>query len=150
MMTKLLSLLRGNKVHLLAQLTVPARLDQLELVGEWLAANVSRMPYPTEPTFDHALQLAVHELLVNIVEHAYADAHGTVDIELHYDKRAVYVRLVDEGRSFDKNSVAAPQLGSLQERGFGLFLVQELCDDLQYGREKAQNVWQISKNLEQS
>ena len=43
--------------------------------------------------------------------------------------------------------VPAPQLGELQEHGFGLFLVRELMDEVAYQADATGNRWKLVKRF---
>ena len=57
------------------------------------------------------------------------------------------VDLFDQGRSFDLANVPQPDLDSAPIRGYGLFLVHELMDDVNYTPNHERNHWRLVKHL---
>ena len=57
------------------------------------------------------------------------------------------VDLFDQGRSFDLANVPQPDLDSAPIRGYGLFLVHELMDDVNYTSNHERNHWRLVKHL---
>jgi serine/threonine-protein kinase RsbW len=53
----------------------------------------------------------------------------------------------DTGASFDPTVVPTPRLGELQEHGFGLFLVRELMDEVEYQANASGNCWTLVKRF---
>ncbi|MFK7803879.1 MAG: ATP-binding protein [Anaerolineae bacterium] len=96
------------------------------------------------------VQVATQEICANVVDHAYeADSDGRLKIEivieLNESKLDVHIR--DSGKEFDENIVQQPELGSLQERGFGLYFAKKLMDNVIYSRENNENHWHLIKHL---
>lgn len=82
--------------------------------------------------FQHLAVSAVGEAFNNVVVHAYADRPGQVAIEIEPTSRALVVRLMDEGTSFDPSVVPAPQLELLPEGGMGLYIMRAAMDEVVY------------------
>ena len=105
------------------QLELPATLDALttarRALTEWMQAF--------DPVADDraALQLAVAEILLNAVEHAYPpDKAGVIGLDLSIrDEGYLECRIVDHG------TWQVPRIGA-SSRGHGLVLVEHLIDDV--------------------
>lgn len=95
------------------------------------------------------IKLAVHEICNNIIEHAYAEQGGTIQIKLAFDpaNRQFRANLSDTGQPFDASAVTAPTLDVPQEEGYGLFLAQQLMDKVCYSRRGEENHWCLRKVL---
>lgn len=94
-----------------------------------------------------AIELALAEVLNNVVEHAY---EGTVDgdMEIRVDNRApdIYFRILDAGRPMPKGrlpmgNAADTSLEDFQqgEGGYGLYMIRQLAKKLRYTREGHNN-----------
>ncbi|MCB0062939.1 MAG: ATP-binding protein [Caldilineaceae bacterium] len=136
-------------VHKNIVLTIPAELEFVHVLGRCACALLSEIAglQEAERTL-YNLELAIQEIGVNIVTHAYADHSGQVvmtaarnDAHSH-----IIVTLEDTGNSFDPLAIPAPALGHLQEHGFGLFLAGELLDELQYEIHATGNCWRLKKS----
>ena len=49
----------------------PAQLDQLAAIGEMVKDAANTLPAADPTMFAYEVELAVHEAVVNIIEHAY-------------------------------------------------------------------------------
>lgn len=93
--------------------------------------------------------LAVHELLVNIVRHAYAGQTGEITTAIETTPKALRIRI----RDFAPNGfvmpdqVAAPDLVDLPEGGMGLYIIQQAFDRVNYQHLTDGNLWQLDKTL---
>ncbi len=90
------------------------------------------------------MDLALDELLSNIVKHAYAgrDA-GVIDLTYTVVDRECRVSIVDEGAPYDPLSAPPADVASPLERrqpgGLGIHLVRELMDRVEYARQGGRN-----------
>jgi serine/threonine-protein kinase RsbW len=95
--------------------------------------------------------LAVHEICVNIVEHAYTPASEQARIEvsifLNRQDRCLTIHLVDTGQPFDMHDMERPPLMEGQVHGYGLFLARSLMDTVNYQRQGSKNCWSLEKCL---
>ena len=116
-------------------------------VGPWLV-DLLAVIGPDEAAVLHArMELAVHEICMNVVDHAFSASHTTQpdDITLQGDVAtdAVLVTVRDRGSAFDQGSVRPPVPGVPQIRGYGLLIAEKLADDIDYRREGKVNVWSL-------
>jgi len=97
----------------------------------------------------YKLKLAAHEVCTNIVEHAYAGIGGRIYISLSLAKepREFIVDLVDSGRSFSLPEVHQPNQDEIQTSGYGLFLIYQLMDQVDYDPQIGNNHWRLVKKL---
>lgn len=93
-----------------------------------------------------AAQIVIAEVLNNVVEHAYSDRSGVVELNLKCDEQAVRVEILDEGHPMPANTLPAGQAydltqmqDDLPEGGFGWFMIRELAQELQYLRQDRKN-----------
>lgn len=90
-------------------------------------------------------EIVLAEVLNNIVEHAYADAKGEIQVSLHPKPDGVFVAVSDQGRALPNEALPQgnpPQSDSdlgLPEGGFGWFLIRSLVQSLSYQRKGANN-----------
>ncbi len=96
------------------------------------------------------VQLALHEVAVNIVNHAYAGVtDGRIRLVVYWaaESRCVTLELLDTGVGFDPTAVAEPDLDALPEHGLGLMLAHSLMDRVEYTREGLFNRWRMIKTF---
>jgi len=123
-----------------ARLCAPAELvirsDQAEL--ERLRAFVREF-CATVPAIEDdekwlgELLVAVQETTTNIIRHAHeGQSADSILATLEAQRNSVRVRLEHRGTDFTPGSAPAPRFDGSQERGFGLYLVSECVDHVQY------------------
>lgn len=131
-------------------LEIPAELAYVHILGRCVVAQIE--PFLEQEEVEiilYNLELAVQEIAVNVVTHAYADTAGRVVMHSTYDPqtRQLSITLEDTGNAFDADLVQAPALGTLQEHGYGLFLATSLLDELHYTADSMGNCWKLMKQL---
>ncbi|GAB4214562.1 MAG: ATP-binding protein [Roseiflexaceae bacterium] len=133
------------------RLDLPANVRHLHILSAVIAALFEPVDdlHERESTI-YAVQLAAHEICANIVEHAYAgrnDGRIAVALALVERPRRMVVELYDNGRPFDPADAPEPDLSVPQTSGYGMFLVRNLVDEVDYIPERAGNRWKLVKYL---
>jgi sigma-B regulation protein RsbU (phosphoserine phosphatase) len=102
------------------------------------------------PTVVHDLNLALEEILTNIISYGYTDSQEhEIGVRLSVRPGEVKAEVEDDGQSF--NPLAAPEphtAKALEERtigGLGIHLVRTLMDGLEYKRQADKNMLTIRK-----
>ena len=131
------------------RLDLPATGKYLGAVGtciEEMLSGIDRLP----EALSQGVQLAVHEACANIVDHAYAGKPGgrmQIILTLDHRSRRLIVELHDSGTSFDPRSAAEPDLEEGQIRGYGLFIVRQVMDEVTHEPTAGDNRWRLVKEL---
>jgi serine/threonine-protein kinase RsbW len=134
-----------------SNLSLPADLSQLHHVSSRIVEIMAKAVNLAEPDVaSYNIQLAVQELCVNIVNHAYAGAPGgqiQLTLTLTRNPQRLMVELKDQGKAFDPALVTDPDLSMLHEHGYGMFLIRQLIDEVDYQNRNGANFWRLVKNL---
>jgi serine/threonine-protein kinase RsbW len=124
---------------------LPAQLDSVRELKE----SVKEMGLAVGLTEDVLLriELALEEILVNIVSYAYSEQEqpGWVEVNCRTEGAAgLTLQVRDAGRPFDPLELSQPDLDiPLAERevgGLGVFLVRKMADRLRYERRAGVNI----------
>ncbi len=132
-------------------LELPAAYKYLKLLSgciEELLTSVADIADRDVVTYN--IQLAAHEVCTNIVEHAYAgnpDGRIAVTLTLLPDPLQMTIDFRDTGSTFDLACIPAPNLDEVRERGYGLFLIHNLMDKVDYTPRIGSNHWHLVKYL---
>lgn len=129
---------------------IPAAHQHLHVLGAAIRSMLERIGGPDDlARLVYSVELAVHETCVNIVEHAYGDEPGRIQVALtlRHNPQQIIIDVRDSGRSFNLSEVRAPDLDQVQTRGYGLFLVGELMDEISYQPDADGNHWRLVKNM---
>jgi anti-sigma regulatory factor (Ser/Thr protein kinase) len=107
------------------------------------------------PKVVHDLNLALEEILTNIISYGYTDdREHEIKVRLSAKAGEVNVEVEDDGQPF--NPLEAPEADTtkpLEERnigGLGIYLVRKLMDGLGYRRQGDKNLLIMKKKTEES
>ena len=131
-------------------LDLPADFKYLETVSSMLQTVLNRMDDQSQNSQSHfAIKLAVHEACSNIIEHAYHGNPGRikVDVHLHTSPKKIVVELTDQGDAAVISNFVKPNLEEPKIRGYGMFLIEQLIDKVEYFREGGTNRWILVKKM---
>lgn len=130
-------------------ITLPATLDQLHIVSDLIEDMLAEFDDIVEPEIvRYNIQLAVQEICVNIINHAYQGAPDEkIEVELTLRERPRHMEIIlcDTGSIFDPLQAPEPDLSTVHEHGYGMFLAQALLDKLSYTRIEPHNRWHLAK-----
>lgn len=119
-------------------LRIEATFLGLRDIGPWLTELYATSETPPDDAKVGAIELAVHELAANAVDHA-CPADGAIALDASMDERELIVRMTDIGSPF--TGADLPDLDEPQVRGYGLMIIEQVADDLVYERTADQNRW---------
>lgn len=119
-------------------LKVQSDLKLLNQVQQWFEnfcqQNLSKLSWSEAQLY--RLNLALAEGFTNAVRHAHQalPRETTIDIELALWSDRLEIRIWDRGKPFDPDALEEPLPGTLQEGGYGWFLLRRLADRVVYER----------------
>lgn len=123
------------------ELTVPARFENLALIGEFIAGAARRAGFDEKGVFD--LQLACDEACTNVIEHAYGGGPGDIHITVTAYPDQFQIEVRDTGCPFDPTAVRMPDLDAPLERretgGLGLHFMRSIMDEVRFEFDEGGN-----------
>ncbi len=129
-------------MKVLADITVPARLESLE--GLVKSATGSALQCGLAGESLYAVEMVTEEAVVNVFKYAYPQGEGKVRLRCMGDGDAFVIEVTDWGVPFDASSQPAPDVTSpLEERpvgGRGIYLIKKMTDEMRYTRKDRQNI----------
>lgn len=133
------------------RITRAAYLESLKDFREFIKQHCANMPGINNETL-YDVQLAVDEACTNIITHGYQDLNpGSIILDLELDPDQVTVSLTDFGHSFEPSSAPLPDINApLEGRelgGYGLFLIQQSVDEMDYQVTEDGNKMILTKYL---
>lgn len=85
----------------------------------------------------HRLELALTEAASNIVLHGFQDQqYKSINLTIDVNDDRVAVTLRHTGKPFDAQTAPAPVFDGSQESGFGLYLIGQCVDEVQYHQDE--------------
>ena len=92
------------------------------------------------------VELVLAEAMNNVVEHAYADTSGVIELRVANCADGLFCEVLDDGAGMEglpagnvPSGDLPPSLDDMPEGGFGWFLIRSLARDLRYTREDGRN-----------
>ena len=136
------------------EFALPADLQVLESISEQVTQVCRSLPDlpppPASDDFVYLIELAVSEICTNIIQHSYKTGGGELRGSLTRLDNGIQIDLYDDGESFDPDAVPAPaaQADILNEGGYGLHIVRQIMDSVQYQTDTPKgNHWRLIKYI---
>ncbi len=118
-------------------LKVPGQFDRLTEIAAFVTEAARTCGLNDDDVFH--VEMAVDEACSNIIEHAYADQTGDIDVACCCPAVGLFeVVLHDSGQPFDPDEVPAPKVeglidvDQLNEGGLGLYFMRKLMDEVRF------------------
>jgi serine/threonine-protein kinase RsbW len=135
------------------EIAIDSRLENVSLVG--LAVHRIGEAAGLPSAESHHLELCTVEAVSNAIRHAYGGEQGhTVSVRLRLEPDRIEVRVRDEGRPLpeERRTPRRPDydpgnLESIPEGGWGLFLIHQMMDRVEYATDGGANVLVMTKRI---
>lgn len=134
----------------LIQLSIPAILGYEKLAMETAVSLAALHGLPADRLDD--VRTAVSEACINAMEHGNNFAAGSVvEVQMFLRAKRLQFKIFDKGKGItnqiQKSNLQRKLNGLETTRGWGIFLMEKLVDDLHFFKNKKGNVTQLSFNL---
>jgi serine/threonine-protein kinase RsbW len=130
-----------------AALTIKSDINEIPRVSDLLESVMLDHHFPDEDILD--TQLAVEEVVTNVIVHGYGEAGGEIRVSCSADDSAIEIRVEDSADPFDPLSLPEPDISaSIDDRkigGLGIFLTRQVMDDIRYRYERNKNILVLTK-----
>jgi serine/threonine-protein kinase RsbW len=132
------------------RLVLPAKIENLESMLEFITGHARALGFDDKSI--NQIQLASEELLVNVINYAYPDKNGEIEITCTPKQaKGLEVKIADSGIPFNPLSQPQPDTKSPLEKrnigGLGIHLVRNMMDEVNYKRQEERNILIFIKNL---
>lgn len=129
---------------------VPSALSETPRLRDALARFCEEHGVPSRVGLH--VQLAVEEVVVNVIEHGYRHDPGRViEVRLDVIDGTLTATVVDDAAPFDPLQVAAPDVGAAlatrEAGGVGILLARRLMYGVVYRREGDRNILVLTKRV---
>jgi anti-sigma regulatory factor (Ser/Thr protein kinase) len=147
------TLVRGMPMENMAHFTLPSQRGNERQAMEEVAAVIQNMNLPDSRL--EKLKTAVAEATMNAMEHGNKyDADLPVEIDVLASGGAVVVRITDQGGGAPIPETKAPDLeaklaGQQSPRGWGLFLIKNMVDEMNITSDNTHHTIELIMNLEE-
>ncbi len=133
------------------ELTVGASFDQIEVVTDFVNETLRALGCSVRARLQ--LDVAIDEIMSNIVRYAYSPGTGSVTVRLEALENPTAVRLsfIDRGVPYDPFTAKQPDVSAPAEEravgGLGIYLVRKTMDEVRYEYLDGQNILHITKRI---
>lgn len=125
-------------------LLIHNRLDEVAKLSDFIKTVSEELNL--EPSWAFQLRLAVEEAVVNIIQYAYPDPEGgSIEVQVSSDERSLTIVIIDSGVPFDPTGDAPLPPKEGQRGGWGIPLMLQLMDTVNYQRYNNQNILTLTK-----
>jgi serine/threonine-protein kinase RsbW len=129
------------------EMTVRSDISEIPAVSARLEDAMGASGFLPDEILD--TQLAVEEVITNIIDHGYKKAGSEIYLSCHFIPAGIRIQVADSAPRFDPLSIPEPALGGdIDEReigGLGVFLVRQVMDTLSYRYEDGKNILTLEK-----
>ena len=132
-------------------ITVSASPDSVEKVANYISEQLEKVSCPMKTQMQ--IGVAVEEIFANIVNYAYGEETGEVEISVDTEDAPNNVTIVfkDSGIQYNPLEKEDPDITlSSDDRpigGLGVFMVKKLMDYVVYRYEEGRNILEIRKAI---
>ena len=133
------------------EMAFTASIDMIGPVTDFVNEILAGLDCPEQSRIQ--IDVAVDEILSNIIRYAYPSAPGpaTVRVEVEKDPLTVVMTFIDRGAPYNPLTAKAPDITLPRRRrpvgGLGLFMVRNTMDDLSYEYRDGQNILTVRKKI---
>ncbi len=131
----------------LHSITLPNDIETIPQLNEFVDIACEEAGLDMAMTLN--LNLAIEEAVVNVMNYAYPNGKGDVQVDIKTDSDSIVVVLKDSGIPFDPTKKGDVDTTlSVEERpigGLGIHLVKQIMDKVSYLRHDNQNILTLEK-----
>jgi serine/threonine-protein kinase RsbW len=110
--------------------TFPCDPAQVAVVRRWAAEVLGGAGFARWAIAD--VELALSEAVTNVMVHSGQRGDGCIRLSIEVDDERALVVVRDGGRCFDPAEYRPPPLDDLAAGGFGVFLMREVMDGVEF------------------
>ena len=129
------------------EMTIGSDIGEIPAVSARLEEALGSVGFPPDDILD--TQLAVEEVITNIITHGYKKTGGRIHLSCRFTRNGSEIRIADSAPRFNPLSIAEPDLDKdISERkvgGLGVYLLRQVMDEISYRYENGKNVLVLEK-----
>jgi serine/threonine-protein kinase RsbW len=129
--------------------TVDAEITSIPLVADGIEDYLTSAG--VDPAIVPDIELAVDEVMTNIIMHGYRSRAGTIGITCVIGERVVKVEIRDRAPEFNPLLLKEPDItAGIDDRpvgGMGIYLVRKVMDAVSYEYLNGENVLTLEKKI---
>lgn len=93
-----------------------------------------------DKNFASDVELCVSEACTNAIKYGRStEMKDEISLYFQIQKDKLIIKVQDKGRGFNLNNLPDPDIESLPDRGYGLYIIRSKMDDVQYSQTEQGN-----------
>jgi serine/threonine-protein kinase RsbW len=129
------------------EMTIGSDIEEIPAVSARFEGAMKEHGFYPEEILD--TQLAVEEVITNIILHGYEETGGEIQISCTITSQRIGIRVTDSAPPFDPLSIPEPDLEeNMEDRkigGLGVYLLRQVMDEISYRYEDGKNILTMVK-----
>ena len=129
------------------EMTIGSDIEKIPLVSARLEDAMGAYGFSPEEILD--TQLAVEEVITNIIIHGYKKTGCEIHLSCRFTGDRIEINVADSAPQFNPLSIPEPELDrDIDERrigGLGIYLVRQVMDTVSYRYENGRNILTLEK-----
>jgi anti-sigma regulatory factor (Ser/Thr protein kinase) len=129
------------------RISFAAKLENLEPMLDFIEHGARELGFDARKLSQ--VRLASEEALVNVINYAYPNKCGNIEIACVKDEKGLLLEIIDWGIPFNPLLLPEPDIKSPMENrkigGLGIYMVRSIMDRVDYRREEDKNVLTLIK-----
>ena len=106
---------------------------------------------PSQDDLIFKIRLSIEEVIENIVQYAYENGSGFLEVSTQQEDGVLYIRFTDAGTPFNPLDKPDPDISlSAEDRpigGLGIFISKQMMDKIEYEYKDGCNILTIRKKI---
>ncbi len=124
------------------ELTIRAKLSEVDRARKFITNELDQRNCPEDVA--GRIELALEEMLVNVVCYAYPEGEGEVTVTVFFPKSDVIrIEITDKGIPYDPTKRSDPDvakpLNQRKKGGLGIFMTKQIMDEMTYDHKDGLN-----------
>ena len=129
------------------EITIDCEVPEIAKTTEMTARAVARLNFNEKEK--NLIEIAVDEIVSNIVYYAYEGKQGTANVKIDTDDKGIIITITDSGIEYNPLEKEDPDITlSAEERGiggYGIYIVKKVMDEITYERKDGKNILTLRK-----
>lgn len=132
------------------RITIANKIEELPVLTQKIEEIGDKWELPIPIVMN--INLVLEEAVTNIIFYAYTDKiQHEIAIDINLNNKQLILQISDNGRPFDPTKKEKPDTSlSVEERqigGLGIFLIQQIMDQVLYKRDDNKNILILKKSI---
>ena len=137
----------GNDDTSGSEITIENNVSEISKAVDFVSEKTENLPFSFKAR--NQIEVAVDEIISNIVHYAYGDSKGNASLKIERDDKGIMLTVEDSGIPYNPLEKEDPDTTlSAEERGiggYGIYIVKKVMDEISYEYSGGKNILTMRK-----